>query len=100
MNFENLYTVSKEAARIEDISRKAGLTFRQYHALVELCNKDTPHHDLQKEIGIENNGQFSSGILSPLREKGYITPRRSGEPLSVTDEGRKVIESIGKRLGY
>ena len=98
MNFENLRTVSREAGRIEDVFRREGLTSRQYRALIELCNQDTPRCDLQKEIGIDNNGQLSRDVLSPLREKGYVAPRRSGKPISITPEGRNLMEEIGDNL--
>jgi len=100
MNFENLRTVSREAGRIEDVFRREGLTSRQYRALIELYDKDTPRKDLKKEIGIENNGQLSRDVICSLREKGYIAPRRSGKPLSITPEGRNLIKKIGESLEY
>ena len=104
MNFENLQTVSEEAGRIYNAADKAGLTFRKYLALVELYSGELFNSELRKRLELSGS-QLSRDIISPLRDKGYIAPRkinstRTGESISITDKGKDLIDKIGEELGY
>ena len=103
MSFDKLYVNAKKGNDIFDAFKKYGVETR-YRAMI-LLNLHEPkavsRQKLRELIGMKNEGQFTSSVLNPLKEYGYIEMSTEEQgSVSITSTGEGLVDCIMDDLGY
>ena len=99
MSSEDFYRDLETATKIVGVSKKYDLTLNQIFALANLYRGCGDYRELQQKSGM-TLPQFSRDVITPLRGRKCVTPRRSGKPLLMTKKGINLFEKVMWEEGY
>lgn len=98
--FQDFYRYFTKGKEIYEAFKKKGFKMYQCNAMVLLYQSDLPRQELKKLVGINNEAQFSSSVMMPLRQLGYIEKDKLSRKIKLTEKCKDLVEVVMKELGY